>query len=81
MAQDREAGENRRSEFLEKRAADDVLDVVRHHGQHGCDKSCENPGDGALRRRSSFGAERFVLTGFALDVMDVTTRAEINLGG
>ena len=64
MAQDREAGENRRSEFLEKKpVADDVLDVVRHHGQHGCDKvAAKIPVMERCEGDLLFGAERFVLT-------------------
>jgi hypothetical protein len=39
VTEDREAGKNRRSAFLEKQpVADDVLDVVGHHGEHRCDK-------------------------------------------
>ena len=39
VAQHREAGEHRRMEFLVKQpVADDVLNAVRHHRQHGRDK-------------------------------------------
>ncbi len=36
MADDREAGKNRRMKDLEDHpVADDMFDIVRHHGKHG----------------------------------------------